>query len=93
VGYLCPEPYFALKNVFPPDEGIVGATVLRPTLMIPPRSENPPIVPGSPDSLPTLEALLGLSNRAVTPSCYGTVGVVASNSIENSIDVQPSYVA
>jgi hypothetical protein len=46
---------------------VVGTTVPGPTLMTPPRPESPPIVPGSPESLPTLEALLGLPNRAVAP--------------------------
>jgi hypothetical protein len=32
---------------------------------MPPRSESLSTVPGSPDSLPTLEALLGLLDRAV----------------------------
>jgi hypothetical protein len=46
---------------------IVGTTVPEPTLVIPPRPESPPTMPGSPDSLPTLEALLGLPNRVVAP--------------------------
>ena len=33
--------------------------------MMPPRPESLPTVPGSPDSLPTLEALLDLPDRAV----------------------------
>ena len=33
--------------------------------MMPPHPKSLPTVPGSPDSLPTLEALLGLPDRAV----------------------------
>jgi hypothetical protein len=68
-----PGTAFRVKRVVPPDEGIVGTTVLRPTLMVSLRPESPPIMPGSPDSLPTLEALLGLSNKIVTPNLNDVV--------------------
>ena len=46
---------------------VVGTTVPTPALMMPVRPDNPSAVPGSSNSLPTLEELLGLPNRIITP--------------------------
>ena len=44
---------------------------------MPPRPKSLPTVPGSPDSLPTFEALLGLPDRAVAEEeeDFGLVGL------------------